>query len=60
MSGLWPDIELNSDSIDDESKDEGGKDQENPGDQKQEEVVLVPLRKPRSLMQGDQRSLSQL
>ena len=60
MSGLWPDIDPDSDSSNDESSDELSKDQDNPDYQEQEEVVFFSRRNPRSLRQGDKRSLIQL
>ena len=60
MSDLWPDIEPDSYSSDDGSGGEGIKYQENPYVQENEEVILVPLRKPIRLRRGDQIALSQL
>ena len=60
MSDLWPDIAPNSDSSNDGSSDYGRKYQENPDDQEQEEVVLFTHRKPRRLIQVDQRALRQI
>ena len=60
MSGLLPYIEPVSDSINDGSSDEGGKYQENPDYQEQEEVVLVSRRNPRRIRGGDLRPLSQI
>ena len=60
VSDLWPDIEPDSNSRDDGSSDEGIKDQENPYDQEQGEVVLVQRRNPRRLRRGDQKALIQI
>ena len=60
VSVVLPDIEPISDSINDGSSYEGGKDQENPYYQEQEEVVLVTCRNPRRLTRGGLRALSQL
>ena len=53
VSALCPDIERDSNSSDYGSIDGVSKDQKNPGDHKQEEVVPVPLRNPSRLRQGD-------
>ena len=53
MSDLWPDIEPDNDSSDYGSIDGVMKDQENPDDQKQEEVVSFPCRNSMSLTRGD-------
>ena len=60
MSDLWPDIEPDSDSSNEGSGDEGIKDQDNPDDQEQEEVLLVSRRNPMRLIRGDQRALRQI
>ena len=60
VSDLWPEIEPNSDSRDDGASDEGGKYQENPDDQEQEEAVLATFRNPRRLILGDKRALQLL
>ena len=57
---LWPYIDPDIESSDDGASDEGIKEQENPYNQEQEEVVLVPRRNPRRLRRGDQISLSQI
>ena len=53
MSDLWPDIDPDSDSINDESSDKGSKYQENSDYQEHEEVVLFPHRNPRRLRGGN-------
>ena len=58
--GLWLGIEPDNESSDGGSNDKISKDQENLEDKEQEEVVVVPLRNPRRLRRGDQRSLRQL
>ena len=60
VSDLWPVIDCDSDSSNYESSDELSKYKENPDYQEQEEVLLVPLRKPIRIRRGDQRSLSHL
>ena len=60
MSDLCPDIEPDSDSSNDGSINEGGKDQEKPEYQEQKEAVLVPCRNPRRIRRGEQRSLIQI
>ena len=60
VSDLCPDIDPDSYSIVDDSSDEVSKYKENPDYQEQEEVLLIPLRKPIRIRRGDQRSLSHL
>ena len=60
VSDFWPDIEPDSESSDGGSSYEGIIYQENAEDQEQEEVVLVPRRNPRRLIQGDKRALRNL
>ena len=60
VSALWPDIDPDSDSSNDELSDEGSKYQENLDYQEQEEVVLVTCRNPRSIRRGDQIALIQI
>ena len=60
VSDLWPDMYPDSDYNYYESSDEGRKYQENPDDQEQEEVVLVPRGNPINLRQSDQRALRHL
>ena len=55
VSDLCPDLEPNSDSNDDGSSDKVIKDQGNPEDQQQEEVLSVTCRNPRRFGQCDQR-----
>ena len=56
MSDIWIDIEPDSNSINDESSDEGRKDQQNSDYQEQEEVVLVPHRNSGRIRRVDQIS----
>ena len=60
MSDLWPDIETDGDSSNNESSYEGRKYQENLDYQEQEEVLLVPRRNPRRVRRDDQRAFIQL
>ena len=60
MSGLWPEMEPDSEYSDDGLTDEGRKDQDNLYYQEQEEVVVFPHTKPRTLIRSDQRELSHL
>ena len=60
MSGLWPDIDIDGEFSDDGSNDEGIKNQKNQDYQEQEELVLVPRRKPLRIKCGYQRELIQL
>ena len=46
VSYLWPDVEPDSDSSDDNSGDDGSKYRPNPDHHKQEEMVTVTRRKP--------------
>ena len=57
MSDFWPDIDPDSDSRYDGSSDEGRKYQEKRDNQEKGEVVSVPRRNPRRIVQGDQRAL---
>ena len=57
VSYLCPDIDPDSDSSDDGSRDKRSKYQENLGVLKQEEVVFVPHSNPRRLREGYQREL---
>ena len=60
MYDFWPDIEPDSDSSNYGSSNKGGKDQESPEYQEQEEAVLVPCTNPIRIRQGDQRALIQI
>ena len=60
VSDLLTDIDTDSESSNEGSGDEGSKDQDNPDDQEQEGVLLVPRSNPRRLRQGNQRALLQL